>query len=99
MRKIKKETLMEDIAHLEYLSKLKFSAEEKETFKNEFKNILAFVNEIAELELPDELSKEKSVSISKLRPDEASKSISQADALQNAPKQKDGCFVTPLVVD
>lgn len=90
---------MEDIVHLEYLSKLKFSAEEKQTFEKEFENILAFVNEIAELELPDDLSKAETISVQDLRADEARESISQEDALQNAPKQKDGCFVTPLVID
>ena len=90
---------MEDIVHLEYLSKLKFSAEEKQVFESEFQNILAFVNEIAELELPEELSKDEAVPIDTLRKDEAKPSISQEEALQNAPKQKDGQFVTPLVVD
>lgn len=90
---------MEDIIHLEYLSKLKFSSEEKEIFKNEFKNILAFVNEIAELELPDELSKEEPITIENLRADEPHESLEREEALKNAPKQKDGQFVTPLVID
>lgn len=90
---------MEDITHLEYLSKLQFSDEERAAFGAEFKNIISFVNEIAELELPDELDVDKAISINDLRADEAAASISQAEALQNAPKQKDGCFVTPLVVD
>ncbi len=90
---------MEDITHLEYLSKLQFSESEREAFGAEFKNIITFVNEIAELELPDELDVDKAISINDLRADEAAPSISQAEALQNAPKQKDGCYVTPLVVD
>lgn len=90
---------MEDIIHLEYLSKLKFLPEEKEIFENEFKNILAFVNEIAELELPDELSKEEPITIENLRADEPHESLEREEALKNAPKQKDGQFVTPLVID
>jgi aspartyl-tRNA(Asn)/glutamyl-tRNA(Gln) amidotransferase subunit C len=81
------------------LSKLKFSEEEREIFKNEFSNIVAFVNEIATLDLPDEFSKANAVPLSSLREDEAKCSISQEAALQNAPKQKDGCYVTPLVID
>ncbi len=90
---------MEDIVHLEYLSKLKFAESERESFENEFKNIITFVDEIAKLELPDELDVDKAISLNDLRADEAHESIPQADALQNAPIQKDGCYVTPLVVD
>ena len=90
---------MEDIVHLEYLSKLKFADAEKEAFENEFKNIIAFVNEIVELELPDDLDIDKAITLNDLRADEAKPSISQEEALQNAPIQKDGCYVTPLVVD
>lgn len=90
---------MEDITHLEYLSKLKFSAEEKASFENEFENIISFVNEIATLELPEQLNLDDAISIDKLRADEVTESIPQSEALQNAPIQKDGCFVTPLVVD
>lgn len=90
---------MEDITHLEYLSKLKFSAEEKASFENEFENIISFVNEIATLELPEQLNLDDAISIDKLRADEPVPSISQEEALLNAPIKKDGCFVTPLVVD
>lgn len=90
---------MEDITHLEYLSKLKFSAEEKASFESEFENIISFVNEIATLELPEQLNLDDAISIDKLRADEVSTSIPQSEALQNAPIQKDGCFVTPMVVD
>lgn len=90
---------MEDIVHLEYLSKLKFADSEKESFENEFQNIIAFVDEIAKLELPDELDVDKAISLNDLRADEERPSMSQADALQNAPIQKDGQYVTPLVVD
>ena len=90
---------MEDIVHLEYLSKLKFEAAERDAFEHEFQNIISFVDEIAKLELPDDLDIDKAVSLSELREDTAKPSISQQDALQNAPIQKDGCYVTPLVVD
>ncbi len=90
---------MEDIVHLEYLSKLKFAENERAAFENEFSSIVKFVNEIVELELPDDLDIDKAITLSDLRADEALPSISQEEALQNAPIQKDGCYVTPLVVD
>ena len=90
---------MDKIQHLEYLSKLKFTEEEREKFAQEFDNILAFVDEIAQLDLPDDLEKDDAISLSKLREDEPKTSTAQEDVLQNAPKQKDGCYVTPLVVE
>ena len=90
---------MDDIVHLEFLSKLKFEPEEKANFSRDFQNIINFVDEIKELNLADDLSKKETISISDLREDEAKASLPQAEALQNAPKQKDGCYVTPLVVD
>lgn len=88
-----------DIEHLEYLSKLMFSDEEKQTFEANFSNVLDFVSEIASVELPEDLEKDTPVSLSSLREDKAVTSISREEILANAPKQKDGCFQTPLVVE
>lgn len=90
---------MEKIEHLEYLSELKFSEEEKSSFEKDFDSIVAFVDEIKQLELPDDLEKDNPISLSQLRSDEPKDSMSQQEVLMNAPKQKDGCYVTPLVVE
>ncbi len=90
---------MDKIEHLEYLSKLEFTGEEKENFKKEFENILKFVDEIASLELPEGLDKDTPITLDDLRTDEPQASIPQEEALSNAPKQKDGCYLTPLVVE
>ena len=90
---------MEKIEHLEYLSKLKFSDEEKSSFEKDFDSIVAFVDEIKQLELPDDLEKDNPIPLSQLRSDEPKDSMSQQEVLMNATKQKDGCYVTPLVVE
>lgn len=90
---------MEKFEHLEYLSKLKFSDEEKVSFEKDFDSIVTFVDEIKKLELPDDLEKDNPISLSQLRSDEPKDSMSQQEVLMNAPKQKDGCYVTPLVVE
>ena len=86
-----------DLEHLEYLSKLKLPESEKEKFETDFVKILDFVDEITKLDLPEE-DKAKAVPLSELREDEV-KEIENCDTLSNAPKKKDGCFVTPLVVE
>ena len=85
-----------DIKHLESLSKLKIEDDKKEKFEEDLEKILAFVDEITKLDLPEE---EKSgVSISSLREDKAEVQ-KDFDTLLNAPKQKDGCYKVPLVVE
>ena len=86
-----------DLQHLEKLSKLKIDGDKKEQFERDFINILNFVDEITKLNLPD-IDKQEGVSLSLLREDEP-KEAKDFDALENAPKQKDGCYQVPLVVD
>ena len=86
-----------DLEHLEYLSKLKIEDSEKEKFEADFVKILDFVDEITKLDLPEE-DKAKAVPLSELRADEVQET-EPCDTLLNAPKKKDGCFVTPLVVE
>ncbi len=90
---------MDRLEYLENLSKLKFSEEEKAEFSKEFESILSFVDEITGLDLPDGLDTDETVPLSDLRSDEQKESLAREDALLNAPKQKDGCYVTPLVIE
>ena len=91
---------MNTIDRLEKLSKLEFSKKEKEKFQAEFENIINFVNEIAELKLPENLLEtDEAIALDSLRGDEPQPGLKQQDALLNAPQKKDGCFVAPLVVE
>lgn len=86
-----------DFEHLQDLSKIEISESKKDAFKKDFMNILNFVDEITKLELPEEI-KVEGVKISSLREDEQ-QFKTDFDPLSNAPKQKDGCYQVPLVVD
>lgn len=86
-----------DIAHLEDLSKLKIDEDKKEQFAADLGKILDFVDEITTLDLPTE-DKSKAVGLAELRSDEV-KPSKNFDPLANAPKQKDGCYLVPLVVE
>lgn len=88
-----------DLEYLEVLSKLKLSDSEKAQFENDFDKIIDFVNEIAEVNTDAVSDKVKAIPLSMLREDEAKESMARESVLQNAPKQKDGCYVTPLVVE
>lgn len=86
-----------DIKYLEKLSKLEIDEQSKDKFENDFEKILDFVGQITKLDLPEE-DKSKFVKLSDLRKDEV-KEKEECDILLNAPKKKDGCYVTPLVVE
>lgn len=86
-----------DFEHLQDLSKLEIAESKKDAFKKDFMNILNFVDEITKLELPEDI-KVEGVKIASLREDEP-QTKTDFDALSNAPKQKDGCYQVPLVVD
>jgi len=88
-----------DLEYLEVLSKLKLSDSEKAQFEKDFDKIIDFVNEIAEVNTDAVSDKVKAIPLSMLREDEAKESMARESVLQNAPKQKDGCYVTPLVVE
>ena len=86
-----------DIKHLEYLSKLKIEDDKKEQFVQDFSKILDFVDEITKLEITD-VKEKQGVKLCDLREDVAVKDES-FDPLENAPKQKDGCYHVPQVVE
>ena len=86
-----------DIEHLEFLSKLKIQEDKKQGFKKDLEKILDFVDEITKLELPDE-DKTRAVGLDQLRKDQV-KDGQEFNPLLNAPKQKDGCYQVPRVVE
>ena len=86
-----------DLEYLEKLSKLKVDETEKDKFAEDFERILDFVDEITKLDLPEE-DKSRAVALSELREDIATDE-EKCDVLLDAPKKKDGCYVTPLVVE
>lgn len=88
-----------NLEYLEVLSKLKLTAEEKTQFEKDFDKIIDFVNEIAVVDTDTVDDKAESVPLALLREDIPMKSMDREAVLQNAPEKKDGCYVTPLVVE
>lgn len=87
------------VEHLAELSALNFTEEEQQQFIPEFNNILNMINAINNINLDQELVYTNAVDVSQLRPDVVQQSMPQALALENAPKQRKGCFNVPRVVD
>ena len=94
---LKERKMSVDIKYLEKLSKLEINEQSKEKFEKDFEKILDFVGQITCLDLPEE-DKSRFVKLNDLR-DDVIKDSETVDVLLNAPKKKDGCYVTPLVVE
>jgi aspartyl-tRNA(Asn)/glutamyl-tRNA(Gln) amidotransferase subunit C len=93
--KITKDT----ITHLAELSKLEFSEAEAEAIQKDLQNMIGMVEKLDEINTDDVepllfMSAEHSVT----RADTTASSLSQEEALQNAPKSSAPYFIVPKVV-
>ncbi len=90
---------IKEVKRLAKLSALQFTEEEEKHFVNDLNDMLKIVNE-----MNDFVNKSNEIFIishdmSNLREDEPKQSADREVILQNAPKQKDGYFNVPKVVD
>lgn len=90
----------ETIDHISNLAKLRFDGEAKEAIKKDMEKIIGFMGKLAEVPTDDVeplifMNEQKNV----LRLDEAEVTITQAQALKNAPKKDSDYFRIPKVLD
>lgn len=90
---------VEEIKHLEELSKLEFTDEERIAFQKEFDSIVDFASQIQNAKVEGGVSFIKSIKLANLREDEVGTSLSQDEVVTNAPSKKKGCFVVPKIMD
>lgn len=88
---------VDEIAHL---ARLEFTDEAKSEILNDMNRMLAFVDKLNELNTDNVepliyMTEERSV----LREDEAKQTITQQEALKNAPKKDSDYFKVPKVID
>jgi aspartyl-tRNA(Asn)/glutamyl-tRNA(Gln) amidotransferase subunit C len=88
----------EEIDKIAVLARLKLKPEERELLATELESILGFVSTLAEADIEGvdyflNAAEEGSV----FREDEIIESLPRDKALQNSPKQKNGCFKIPPI--
>lgn len=87
------------VAHVARLSRLELSAEEREQFREQLGEILAYVRRLDALDLSDvPPTAHVRPMANVLREDEVRPSLTQAEALANAPAVDQGYFVVPPVI-
>lgn len=88
------------IDHLSYLAKLKFEGAEKEAIKSDMIKIIGFMHKLSKVDTDNiEPLIFMTEEFDRLRQDTAQNSISQQDALRNAPKKDSDYFRIPKVLD
>ena len=88
---------VDEIAHL---ARLEFNNEEKDQILNDMNRMLAFVDKLNELDTDKVepliyMTEERSI----LRDDEIKVTVTQDEALKNAPKKDSDYFKVPKVID
>ena len=89
---------IEEIKHLEELSKLEFSDEELASFYDEFCSLIELANTVKDADISGS-SYVESVDMSQLREDKAKESMPVDLLLQNTPAVKKDCIVVPRILE
>jgi len=88
------------VDHIARLARLDLSEAERSRMQTELAQILGHAERIQSLELDDVEPTSHSVPLSNVtRPDEVRPSLSQDEALQNAPEAEDGRFKVPRIIE
>jgi len=83
------------VKHIASLACLELSEDDLQEFTVQFNSILSYFDELSEIE---EASEKDKARFNDLRADEVLPSLSQEEALSNAPKAEDGYFKGPRIL-
>lgn len=94
------EITREEIRHIAELAKLRLTDEEIDLYRDQLAEILAHFRALEALDTSDVPPTQHVLDLQNvLRLDEAQDSVSREDALANAPRQRDGFFDVPAVIE
>lgn len=94
------EVTEELIDHIAHLSRLSFEGEEKEAIRQDMQRMIAFVNQLSELDTNGiEPLIFMSEEVNRLREDIPAQQTTHEEALLNAPKKDTDYFRIPKVLD
>ncbi|MFQ5674723.1 MAG: Asp-tRNA(Asn)/Glu-tRNA(Gln) amidotransferase subunit GatC [bacterium] len=89
-----------DVEKIATLAKLEFSTRQKRRLAKHLEEIVTYVDKLNELDTRSvEPTSHAVVCDNILREDEAESWLTQQQALENAPRQKNGYFSVPKVID
>jgi aspartyl-tRNA(Asn)/glutamyl-tRNA(Gln) amidotransferase subunit C len=90
----------EIVDHIAHLARLEFEGADKDAIRSDMENIITFMDRLNELDTENvEPLIFMSDEVNRLREDVAQVSITQKEALKNAPKKDSDYFRIPKVLD
>jgi len=89
-----------DVKYVAHLARLSLSPEEEQKISEQLGNILGYIEKLKEVDVSGvEPMAHAFPLVNVTRPDEVRPSLSQEDALRNAPAQANGLFMVPKIVE
>ena len=89
-----------DIKYVAHLARIALTPEEEEKLGAQVGNILAYIDQLNKLDVSDVEPTAHAVPLVNVtRPDEVRPSLSNEDALRNAPSKANGLFLVPKIVE
>jgi len=89
----------EDVEHIGWLASIKIDDEEKDKLVEHFNSILEYFHQLDEVETEGVEPTYRVVDLANIfRDDAAGASLSQEQALENAPRRENGYFKSPRIV-
>jgi aspartyl-tRNA(Asn)/glutamyl-tRNA(Gln) amidotransferase subunit C len=88
-----------DVEHISWLASIKINDDEKEKFVEQFNSILEYFHQLDEVDTDGVEPTYRVVDLANVfREDSISKSLTQEEALKNAPQRENGYFKSPRIV-
>ncbi|HWY74884.1 MAG TPA: Asp-tRNA(Asn)/Glu-tRNA(Gln) amidotransferase subunit GatC [Verrucomicrobiae bacterium] len=89
-----------DVKYVAHLARIALSPEEEQKIGTQLGNILEYIEKLKELDVTDFQPTAHAVPlINVMRPDETRPSLSNEEALRNAPAKANGLFLVPKIVE
>jgi aspartyl-tRNA(Asn)/glutamyl-tRNA(Gln) amidotransferase subunit C len=89
-----------DVKYVAHLARLALSREEEQRFDAQLGSVLEYIEKLKEVDVSAvEPTAHAFPLVNVTRPDEVRPSMSQEDALRNAPAQANGLFMVPKIVE
>jgi aspartyl-tRNA(Asn)/glutamyl-tRNA(Gln) amidotransferase subunit C len=89
-----------DIKYIAHLARIELSPDEEKKLASQVANILGYIEKLNELDVSNVKPTAHAVPlINVTRPDQTGPSLSQQDALRNAPAKANGLFIVPKIVE
>ena len=89
-----------DIKYVAHLARLSLTAEEEQKLSAQLESVLGYIEKLKEVDVAGiEPTAHAFPLVNVTRPDEVTPSLSNEDALRNAPSKANGLFMVPKIVE